>query len=54
VIPVLLFALAGILAGGVISLVRQGASKFSIGLVAVLAVLAAAGGVAWMQPGDGS
>jgi hypothetical protein len=52
VIAVLLFALAGILVGGVISLVRQGATKFSIGLVAVLAVLAAAGGVAWMLPGD--
>ncbi|HET6532721.1 MAG TPA: hypothetical protein VFH03_19205 [Actinoplanes sp.] len=51
-IAVLLFALAGILVGGVVSLVRQGATKFSIGLVAVLAVLAAAGGVAWMLPGD--
>ena len=48
-----LFAIAGILLGGVISLVRQGATKFSIGLVAVLAALAAAGGVAWMSPGDG-
>jgi hypothetical protein len=52
VIAVLLFALAGILAGGVISLIRQGATKFSIGLVAVLAALAAAGGVAWLLPGD--
>ena len=51
-IPVLLFAVAGILVGGVISLVRQGASKFSIGIVAVLAALAAAGGVAWMR-GEG-
>ena len=51
-IAVALFALAGILVGGVISLVRQGASQFSIGLVAVLAALAAAGGVAWMSPGD--
>jgi hypothetical protein len=48
-----LFIVAGILVGGVISLVRQGATKFSIGLVAVLAVLAAAGGVAWLIPGDG-
>ncbi len=47
-----LFALAGILVGGVISLVRQGATRFSIGLVAVLAVLAAAGGVAWLLPGE--
>jgi hypothetical protein len=36
----------------VISLVKQGATRFSIGLVAVLAVLAAAGGVAWMIPGE--
>ena len=47
-----LFALAGILVGGLISLVKQGATRFSIGLVAVLAVLAAAGGVAWLIPGD--
>jgi hypothetical protein len=49
---IVLFALAGILVGGVISLVKQGATRFSIGLVAVLAVLAAAGGVAWLIPGD--
>ncbi len=49
---ILLFALAGILVGGVISLVRQGATRFSIGVVAVLAVLAAAGGIAWSIPGD--
>ncbi|RZU52977.1 hypothetical protein EV385_4861 [Krasilnikovia cinnamomea] len=47
-----LFALAGILVGGVISLVRQGATKFSIAVVAVLAALAAAGGVAWLIPGE--
>jgi hypothetical protein len=47
-----LFALAGLLVGGVVSLIKQGATKFSIGLVAVLALLAAAGGVAWMLPGD--
>lgn len=49
---IVLFAIAGILIGGVISLVKQGATKFSIGLVAVLAALAAAGGVAWLLPGD--
>ncbi len=49
---ILLFALGGILIGGVISLVKQGATRFSIGVVAVLAVLAAAGGVAWLIPGD--
>jgi hypothetical protein len=51
---ILLFALAGILIGGVISLVRQGATRFSIGLVAALALLAAAGGVLWLMPGDSS
>jgi hypothetical protein len=49
---IVLFAIAGILLGGVISLVKQGATRFSIGLVAVLAALAAAGGVAWLLPGD--
>ena len=49
---IVLVAIAGILIGGVISLVKQGATKFSIGLVAVLAALAAAGGVAWLLPGD--
>ena len=47
-----LFILAGFLAGGVISLVKNGATKFSIGLVAALAALAAAGGVAWLLPGN--
>ena len=47
---IVLFAIAGILLGGVITLVKQGATRFSIGLVAVLAALAAAGGVAWMVP----
>jgi hypothetical protein len=50
---VVLFIVAGLLVGGVISLVRQGATKFSIGVVAVLAALAIAGGVAWLMPGDG-
>ncbi|GGQ51777.1 hypothetical protein [Couchioplanes azureus] len=50
-LPVLLLMIAGILVGGVISLVKQGATKFSIGLVAVLALLALAGGVLWMFPG---
>jgi hypothetical protein len=48
-----LFIVAGLLVGGVISLVKQGATKFSIGVVAVLAALAVAGGVAWMIPGSG-
>ncbi len=49
---VVLFVVAGFLVGGVIALVRNGATRFSIGLVGTLAVLAAAGGVAWMLPGD--
>jgi hypothetical protein len=49
---IVLFVLAGILTGGVISLVKQGATKFSIGVVGVLAVLAAAGGIAWLLPGS--
>jgi hypothetical protein len=52
-VPILLLGLAGILVGGVISLVRQGASKFSIGLTAALALLALAGGVLWLIPGEG-
>jgi hypothetical protein len=48
VIPVLLFIVAGFLVGGVIQLAKSGATKFSIGLVGVLAALATAGGVAWL------
>ncbi|MEU8655107.1 hypothetical protein [Actinoplanes philippinensis] len=50
-ISLVLFALAGILVGGVVQLVRSDAAKFSVGLTAVLAVLAAAGGFAWW-PGE--
>jgi len=48
VIGVLLFIVAGFLVGGVIQLAKSGATKFSVGLVGVLAALAAAGGVAWL------
>jgi hypothetical protein len=51
-VPILLLGLGGMLVGGVISLVRQGATKFSIGLVAALALLSIAAGVAWLIPGD--
>ena len=47
-IAVLLFIVAGFLVGGVIQLARSGATKFSVGVVGVLAALAAAGGVAWL------
>jgi hypothetical protein len=49
---IVLFVVAGILTGGVVSLARQGATKFSIGVVAVLAALAVAGGIAWLVPGS--
>ena len=50
---IVLFIVAGILTGGVVSMVRQGATKFSIGLVAALAALALAGGIAWLLPRHG-
>jgi hypothetical protein len=49
---ILLFVVAGFLVGGVIQLVKSGATKFTVGLVGVLAALAAAGGVAWLLPGN--
>jgi hypothetical protein len=52
VISLVLFALAGILIGGVIQLVKSDATKFSIGLTAVLALLATAGGFAWWPSGE--
>ena len=52
IVPILLLGLGGMLVGGVISLSRQGATKFSIGLVAALALLSLAGGVLWLIPGD--
>ncbi|MDT5031498.1 MAG: hypothetical protein QOC94_1669 [Actinoplanes sp.] len=48
---IVLFVIAGFLVGGLYTLVKQGATKFTIGLVAALAALAAAGGVAWLIPG---
>ncbi|GAA1628248.1 hypothetical protein [Actinoplanes couchii] len=51
-ISVVLFALAGILIGGVIQLVKSDATKFSIGITAVLALLATAGGFAWWPSGE--
>jgi hypothetical protein len=52
ILPILLLGLGGMLVGGVISLHRQGATRFSIGLVAALALLSLAGGVLWLIPGD--
>ncbi|MFF5292397.1 hypothetical protein [Paractinoplanes globisporus] len=50
---IVLFVVAGFLAGGVVQLIKSGATKFSVGLVGLLAALAAAGGVAWLLPGNG-
>ena len=41
---VVLFGLAGILAGGAVSIHRQGASKVAVVIMVVLAALAFAGG----------
>ena len=45
---IVLFIVAGFLVGGVLQLVRSGATRFSVGVVGVLAALATAGGVAWL------
>ena len=47
---IVLFIVAGFLAGGAIQLIKSGATKFSVGVVGVLAALAAAGGIAWLLP----
>jgi len=47
---IVLFLVAGFLAGGVVQLIKSGATKFSVGVVGVLAALAVAGGVAWLLP----
>ncbi|GGL96267.1 MULTISPECIES: hypothetical protein [Micromonospora] len=52
VLPVLLLALAGVLAGGVWSLHRQGAARSTLVIAGALAVLAAAGGVLYLFPGE--
>ena len=48
--PVVLLALAGVLVGGAYSLYRQGAGKAAVSILAVLAVVAGAGGVLWLIP----
>jgi len=47
---IVLFIVAGFLVGGVVQLIKSGATKFSVGVVGVLAALAAAGGIAWLLP----
>jgi hypothetical protein len=50
---IVLFVVAGFLVGGVVQLIKSGATKFSVGVVGLLAALAVAGGVAWLLPGNG-
>lgn len=51
VLPVVLFALAGILVGGAWSVHRQGGSRGMVAGLGALAVLALAGGILWLLPG---
>jgi hypothetical protein len=48
VIPILLLGFAGLLVGGVVSMVRQGAPKSSVLLMGVLAAVATVAGVLWL------
>lgn len=48
--PIVLFAVAGLLLGGVLSLRSQGRSKPTLIVLGVLAAIAFLGGVAWMLP----
>jgi len=47
---VVLFAVSGILFGGAWSLRSQGARRPAVAIVALLAVVALAGGVLWLLP----
>ncbi|MDM4719959.1 hypothetical protein QTQ03_10340 [Micromonospora sp. WMMA1363] len=53
-LPILLLILAGVLAGGVLSLYRQAAPRGAVVVTALLAVLAAVAGGLWLLPGEGS
>ncbi|MFX0594640.1 hypothetical protein [Melissospora conviva] len=53
ILAVLLLVLGGMLVGGAFSLHRQGAARGTVVVVAVLAVLATAGGILWLLPGEG-
>jgi hypothetical protein len=48
--PILLLGFAGILVGGAVSLRKQGANPVAVGIVGLLALVAAAGGVLWLIP----
>jgi hypothetical protein len=47
---IVLLGLAGLLLGGAISMLRQGASKLTVGVLGVLAVVAGVAGVFWLLP----
>ena len=48
--PVALLALAGLLLGGAYSLLRQGSAKVLAGVIGVLGLGSAGGGVLWLLP----
>ena len=52
--PIILLGVAGLLLGGVLQMRKQGASLYAVGFVAVLALVAAAGGVLWLIPASHS
>jgi hypothetical protein len=49
-LPIVLLAVAGVLLGGAYSLLRQGASRGAVGVVGLLGVVSAIGGVLWLIP----
>jgi len=50
VLPIALFALAGVLVGGAYSMHKQGAGRAAIGVLAVLAAVALGAGILWLFP----
>lgn len=52
ILPIALFALAGVLVGGIFSMHKQGAGRAAIGIMAVLAAVAFGGGILWLFPGN--
>ncbi|WP_167537050.1 hypothetical protein [Micromonospora terminaliae] len=54
VLPTLLLILAGVLVGGTWSLYKQGAGRGAVVVTGLLAVLATAGGLLWLLPGEGA
>ena len=47
-LPIVLLALAGILLGGAYSLYQQGASRWGIGVLGLLGLVSAGGGLLWL------